>query len=158
MAFDADISSELIIDYLILRSHPACASLKFAPHTPPPHAPPHRVTCRFPVPECVVDALHLWEKERHRLVFTPCSLFRFAASHRLGTARRFTFQTPLFLTYSCGRKDFESTRTFAKGLDAVLIDQDRRLQLAVKQDMCQRVLAFAQGLGSDQTAPAFHAL
>ena len=38
----------------------------------------------FPVPECVVDALHLWEKERHRLVFTPCSLFRFAASHRSG--------------------------------------------------------------------------
>jgi hypothetical protein len=38
----------------------------------------------FPVPECVVDALHLWEKERHRLVFTPCSLFRFAASHRKG--------------------------------------------------------------------------
>jgi hypothetical protein len=36
----------------------------------------------FPVPECVVDALYLWEKERHRLVFTPCSLFRFAASHR----------------------------------------------------------------------------
>jgi hypothetical protein len=28
MAFDADISSELIINYLILRSHPACASLK----------------------------------------------------------------------------------------------------------------------------------
>jgi hypothetical protein len=28
MAFDADISSELIIDYLILRCHPACASLK----------------------------------------------------------------------------------------------------------------------------------
>ena len=59
--------------------------------------------------------------------------------------------------FCCFRKDFESTRTFAKGLDAVLIDQDRRLQLAVKQDMCQRVLAFAQGLGSDQT-PAFHAL
>jgi len=38
----------------------------------------------IPVPECVVDALHLWQKERHRLVFTPCSLFRFAASHRQG--------------------------------------------------------------------------
>ncbi len=80
------------------------------------------------------------------------------------TARRFTFQAPwctgngsLRDCHCCFRKDFESTRTFAKGLDAVLIDQDRRLQLAVKQDMCQRVLAFAQGLGSDQT-PAFHAL
>jgi hypothetical protein len=40
MAFDADISSELIIDYLILRSHPACASLKFAPHSSPPHPTP----------------------------------------------------------------------------------------------------------------------
>jgi hypothetical protein len=103
-----------------------------------------------------VDALHLWEKERHRLVFTPCSLFRFAASHRLG---RGCISTAIVHRgcHSWSRKDFESTRTFAKGLDAVLVDQDRRLQLAVKQDMCQRVLAFAQGLGSDQT-PAFHAL
>ncbi len=40
----------------------------------------------------------------------------------------------------------------------VLVDQDKRLQLAVKQEMCQKVLAFAQGLGFDQSKHASEAL
>jgi len=56
------------------------------------------------------------------------------------------------------RKDFESTRAFARGMNAVLVDQDRGLQLAVRHDMCQKVLAFAQGLGCDQSTPASQAL
>ncbi len=56
------------------------------------------------------------------------------------------------------RKDFESTRAFARGLDVALVDQDKGLQLAVKQDMCQKVLAFAQGLGFDQSGHASEAL
>jgi hypothetical protein len=33
----------------------------------------------------------------------------------------------------------------------VLVDQDKRLQLAVRQDMRHKVQEFAQGLGFDQS-------
>ena len=66
-------------------------------------------------------------------------------------------QCSFFIHMRC-RKDFESTRAFAQGLNAVLVDQDKGLQLAVRQDMCQKVLAFAQGLGCDQSTPASQAL
>lgn len=32
----------------------------------------------------------------------------------------------------------------------MLVDQDKGLQLVVKQDTCQKVLAFAEGLGCDR--------
>ena len=56
------------------------------------------------------------------------------------------------------RKDFESTRAYARELNAVLVDHDKGLKLVVKQDTCQKVLAFAEGLGCDQAGRASDAL
>jgi hypothetical protein len=43
-------------------------------------------------------------------------------------------------------------------LNAVLVDQDKGLQLAVTQEACQKVLEFAQSLGFDQSNAASEVL